>query len=250
MKFTTNLFFACFFFMSFTLLFGRCSGDEEIEPEPVPSPPTTEVEVESNSVEGIIRNRANGEAIQGVKVILYKSCFLEDCYSTCSQKLSDFEGKFEFKPAICSNLRLDKNFTENFQSQFWEDDTISRNSQHKWESWNKSFKPKVSIELYPRTYANLHLTNVEPASDTDTIYFRNTSFSYTNNTPFISLFTSDGFGGYSTKGIHNNFQVEVEIRTENIFTTEYRVVTDTGTEEYSMTVECEPGGLTDIFIEY
>ncbi|NNF34462.1 MAG: hypothetical protein HKN68_10160, partial [Saprospiraceae bacterium] len=60
----------------------------------------------------------------------------------------------------------------------------------------------------------------------------------------------DRGGQYEVIGIPQGALIEGKTRFENILIIEYDVVTDSGTEHYKKVITCEPGGMTEIEIEY
>ena len=90
--------------------------------------------------------------------------------------------------------------------------------------------------MYPTTRFNLQVINVVPATVSDAIN--------------IDLYNSSIYREIELSGVHTDTLIQGHTLRENVLTIEYNVSTDSGTKHFTRTVECIPGGITDITIEY
>jgi hypothetical protein len=210
-----------------------------------------------DQIDGLVQNRVDGSGIKGVTINMNRKENEILCFSSCTPNISfsstktDDNGSFQFRgfgnpPEGYSHNLSVAEIPEGYQNVVWingEMPTLFK-SNSRWRfGLNSTSLLEVLYEYYPRTYFNLHFTNVEPASDDDILEFNvNNAWIYPAG---IEKETSFAF-----VGIHDDAQIGGETELENILTIEYQVTTDEGTETFSKTVECLPGGMTEIEIEY
>ena len=204
-------------------------------------------------VNGTLLNRADGNPISDMRMETFTYCIdffgLNDCSNPPPSQYSttDDKGNFIFRNVTGNKIRFAENANREKYQQYpvWVDGELESLFRITGAdiSLNRDVPQVLTLEIYPRTYFNLHFTNVAPAHDDDIIEF---SIDNGNVHPIGADPTED----YAYVGIHTDQQISGETYWENEITIEYQVTTEDGIESFTKKVECTPGGMTKIEIEY
>ncbi|MDG2450354.1 MAG: hypothetical protein P8M34_11970 [Saprospiraceae bacterium] len=205
-------------------------------------------------VNGKLLNRVDGSPISGMRMETFTHCIdffgLNDCSNPPPKRYSttDDKGNFIFNNVTGNKIRFAENAHKEKYQQYnvWvdgESESLFRITGADI-SLNRDAPQELTLEIYPRTYFNLHFTNVTPAHDDDIIEF---SIDNGNVHPIGADHPTED---YAFVGIYTDQQLSGETYWENTITIEYQVTTEDGTESFTKKVECTPGGMTEIKIEY
>jgi hypothetical protein len=224
-------------FFSLSIIFS-CNQDEVemIEPDPI-----------IKQVDGLILNKIDGSPISGVNASLANyDFFTGDTYEPVHMTTSNQMGQFTFTSfpematfADGTSIWLSSSSFVYQINNLWKNGEQS-NSSFVELSLNSNSAQEIIYELYPQTYFKLRIVNVDPVMDLDTIKLDldNWRYDFTSNDQF--QFT----------GVDVDEFIESYTRIENILTINYEVITDTVTQEFSRIIECSPGEITEVLIEY
>ncbi len=199
------------------------------------------LDVTQDNVRGKITNYIDGTPITNELVRLRESGSLAtgDTYET----YTNTQGEFEFIQDRLSGYDLQIPNLNGYQMSFFLNGELTPlENSTSGSLLVTTGTDELNIELYPTTIANITFTNTPPSSETDTITidFENVDILASLLFPFEPVFT----------GADVDTLLSVELLSQNVITINYDVITDSGIEEFSETFECEPGGVTDIEIEY
>lgn len=214
--------------MMSTLLFSGCSKDDDSEIYAL--------------LKGQVRNRVTGDGIPDIHIRIEKSGLNKDVSSVTT----DENGMFQIERRDDRHMTLSfaGNILESYQRSFWINDILKSGALLEIDHTLGSSDGLI-LELYPKTYFKIILSNIPPASTTDVINLTIENMCKND----VSCFPME-IQNFSFNGIHSNAMIEGVIFHENILTYTYNIEDANGIQEYSRTVTCEPGGLTDILIEY
>jgi hypothetical protein len=191
---------------------------------------------------GQVRNRVTGVGIPDIPIMIKKS----GLFTQYSSVTTDENGRFQIKRTDDRhiNLYFAANILESYQRPFWVNNIFSPGSTLEIH-YTFGTSKELILELYPKTYFKIILSNINQAFASDVIYLTIQNMCEDD----ISCFPLEQ-QMFSFKGIHTNTIIEGVTFHENILTFTYRIEDAAGIQEYSRTVTCEPGGMTEIVIEY
>ena len=222
-----------FYISSLITLFMCCSKESDPVSEYVPEERTIKV------VDGLVVNYLDNTPVEGVEVVLVTKYGLFDDGESKSVYTNN-KGEFHFS-GDSGHLKLwDHNFWNNYQrNNVWANgeklDPVT-NALGVETEFNSETPFEITFGVYPTTRFNVHLTNTLPANETDTlnIQFENASNFHLADNP----------------GILTDHIIDGVLIDENILTIYYKITSNGTTESIKRTVECGPGEVTDVFIEY
>ncbi len=229
--------FAFLFIFAATILCVSCKKEDDVMKTPeVPAEPLIE------QVDVLVLNRATGLGIPDMKVELWKQGLFSG--DLISSKKTNGAGEVQFTQFSGeingTSIRL-SGPTSDYQSLCWVNGELDSSLfKDKLDVHLNSIAPQeFTIELYPITRFNILASNVAPSAVTDTIKLTVKNIKTTGG-----FWGGPGIKTFEFAGLQSNAMIEGEVKIENILSIDYEVVTETGTEQFSKTVTCEPGGLT------
>ena len=186
-------------------------------------------------VDGLVINRVDNTPVADIEVQLILE-FGSYAASRWCTSYSDSKGKFHFYGLEGFIRPYGNSFWDNYQEFSYTMNDLPDSYTFAKTEYDSDSLFNITIGLYPQTYYKIHLKNIYPASETDTLKLRprNTLAFYERK--YIGLIDEVVFEGKTT--------------VENILRVDYDVVSNGTTESFSKTFELEPGKETDVIIEY
>ncbi|NNF34007.1 MAG: hypothetical protein HKN68_07855 [Saprospiraceae bacterium] len=196
---------------------------------------------------GQVLDKVTGEGIPDISILINIS--EPTTLNRYTNSTSDENGNFEIKRKVpgCKSFTISgvsepPNTPKKFQSPRWvNNDSIP----YSYELIYNLGPDNLKIELFPRTYFNLKINNIEPSSYEDKLYL------YIHNMIQKSSYWDQRRPKeYYFSGPLNDLMIEGELFKEDEIKLVYEVINEEGNNKYSKVFTCKPGGMTEIYIEY